>query len=78
MKTMQPAARICAAIAAIGVTLSLFTAMTGLANHYAQAAAAQGLTGAEARGNSTGDTRVAAARSTAENAGCKPGRASAG
>ena len=36
MRTMQPAARICAAIAAIGVTLSLFTAMTGLANHYAQ------------------------------------------
>ena len=78
MQTIGATARIYAAVAAIGVTLSWVLALTGLANHYAQAAAAHGLANAQARDDASGRARVVAARSSAENPGCKPGRGSAG
>lgn len=43
MRTIQPATRIYAAVAAVGVTLSWVLALGGLANHYAEAAVAHDL-----------------------------------
>ena len=77
MRTIQPAGRIYAAVAAIGATLSWVLALTSLANHYVETAATNG-SSVEARDGASGRARVATARPNAESLACKPGRASAG